>query len=255
MSPEHYWLLAFLIFLYLCVIGELDLALVITGTQSRQQKLYRSQIKYINQLVTRFNLLNGFTRLAAVTNGNTARVMFNFKDGGVSTKKIQTLMTDLQNPGQSLNVKKATSILLDDVFTASNSARRMKIQRSVIFFITLNDNDLAKVKENVQKIKDDGIDVTVVVIGDEDKQRMGSVKNALFPVVGDAKKIIFLESDENTDLVAEKVDDTVKLISSTGRFHCFYIINLHIQISHITYLFVIFLTMRRAGNEPLTSST
>lgn len=190
------------------------MALVISGTQRYQENLYQRQITYINQIVTRFNLLNGFTRLAAVTNGNVPRVMFNFIDGGVRTKKIQTLMTDLQNPGQPLNSKKVISTLLNDVFPVSNSARS-KVQRSVIFFVTLND-DLAKVKENVRKIQDRSIDVTIVVIGDADKQRLSKVRNNLLPIVGDAMKIIFLDN-ESTDTIAEKVDDTVQLLSLSSK--------------------------------------
>ena len=124
-------------------------------------------------------------------------------------------MTDLQNPGQSLNVKKATSILLDDVFPTSNSAR-LKIQRSVIFSVTL-DNDLARVKENVRKIQDGGISVTVVVVGDANKQRLSIIRNDLMSIVGNAKKLIFLDS-ESTESVADKVDDTVQLISFPSKF-------------------------------------
>lgn len=129
-------------------------------------------------------------------------------------------MTDLQNPGQSLNVKKATSILLDDVFPASNSAR-LKIQRSVIFSVTL-DNDLARVKENVRKIQDGGISVTVVVVGDANKQRLSIIRNDLMSIVGDAKKLIFLDS-ESTESVADKVDDTVQLISFPSKFFYYFI--------------------------------
>lgn len=124
-------------------------------------------------------------------------------------------MTDLQNPGQSLNVKKATSILLDDVFPASNSAR-LKTQRSVIFSVTL-DNDLARVKENVRKIQDGGISVTVVVVGDANKQRLSIIRNDLLSIVGDAKKIIFLDS-ESTKSVADKVDDSIQLVNFPSKF-------------------------------------
>ena len=124
-------------------------------------------------------------------------------------------MTDLQNPGQSLNVKKVTSILLDDVFPASNGAR-LKIQRSVIFSVTL-DNDLARVKENVRKIQDGGISVTVVVVGDANKQRLSIIRNDLLSIVGDAKKIIFLDS-ESTESVADKVDDSIQLVNFPSKF-------------------------------------
>ena len=189
-------------------VGELDLALLITGTLPIQQKLYQRQILYIAQLVTRYNLQNGYTRLASVTNGNSARIIFNFKDGGVSTKKIQTLMKDLQNPGQVLSTKKATNLLFDDVFSASNSARQ-KVQRSVVFFVTIS-NDLAEVKENIRKLQNGGIDVTMVVIGDIGQRLIN--RNDLLSLVGDAKKIVFLES-ETTDLIAQKVDKTVQLLS------------------------------------------
>lgn len=178
----------------------MDMALLITGTDT--ETLYKRQIRYILQLVKRFNLRPAFTRVAAVTNGNAARTILNFNDA-MDSNQMETMINDLRNPGTPSNTNRASSLLLDKVFSVNNIARP-NVQRSVIFFVTAGNymENKDEVKANILKLQNGGMDVTVVVIGDDIN------KNGFVSLVNDPKRIVFLES-EDVESISQTVDQTL----------------------------------------------
>lgn len=178
----------------------MDLSFIVTGTPSNQGDLYRRQISYVTELIKRYNIQDIYTRLAAVTNGNNVRTVFDFNNQA-KLKKVLALLKDLQNPGKIIGTDKATNLILDSVFSAKNGARD-KVPRSVVFIVT-KDTDIQTLQKNIRRMQDGGINVVMVVLGNDID------RNMFVNVLDDMKKVIFL--DDSTK-ITDVVDKTVPVV-------------------------------------------
>ena len=182
----------------------MDLAIVLAGTSSKQQELYNRQIAYVLELLRQYNIQNQYTRLAAVTNGNSFRTIFNFKEGN-NYKTVRQFFRDITNPGEQKDTSKATNLILNNIFSASNGARGLNTPRTVVFVVT-KDTDIKQLKEDIKKIQKNDINLILVVLGDDIN------KSPFVNIVPSTKRVIFLEDDDKLSKTKDLVDQTVKVV-------------------------------------------
>jgi len=178
----------------------------LTGTPSDQQKLYNRQIEYFLELLKRYNIQNQYTRLAAVTNGNSVRAIFNFKEGN-NYKTVRQFLRDITNPGEQKDTSKATNLILNDIFSVRNGAREPNTPRTVVFVVT-KDTDAKLLKKDIEKIEKNDVNVILVVLGDD------VAKSTFVNIVPDSNKVVFLEDSKDDKLSKTKdaVDQTIKVV-------------------------------------------
>lgn len=170
---------------------------MITGTLRENNAWYRTQIAFLRSILEKqsIEMTKKKSRVAGSFNGISPNIIFDFNDAK-TLDAIEKSLQALQNTGRPMNLEQITG-LLKSLFTRSTRGKNVA---QVLLMMLTQDTDLQQLKGDLQVLKDSGIRVVVVVVGNKFNKALW--ENS----VGGKKDLVFIKDGKFDDVLLDDVD-------------------------------------------------
>ena len=146
----------------------IDLAVLIGASGKNKDAHFAAQIAYIKAILTNLTISTKDTLLGIVPYGQDVMRDRVFKIGQLTLlSEIMDVLDDIANPGDGVDIQKALQFVRTYLFKVQNGARSNVPKVIMLFVDRKSANDELLLSKEVTMLKNLGVKIVVIVVGDE----------------------------------------------------------------------------------------